>query len=101
MTERLVIDYDAWAAHADDWDEEAAQVRRRMSVDPDTVRAARGQFGRLGSSTIGAAYAEVLQERHALGERLGAAAEGIGARIRASLRTYRDTEADNTRLLGS
>lgn len=101
MSDRLVVDHDAWAAHADEWDEEAAQARARMSVDPDTLAAARTQFGRLGSSTIGAAYAEVLRERHALGQRLGAAAEGIGAHIRRNLTEYAAAEDDNTRLLGS
>ena len=101
MSDRLVIDHDAWGTHADEWDEEAAAARTRMSVDPETLQAARTQFGRLGTSTVGAAYAAVLQERQALGERLSAAAAGIGAHIRSSLADYAATEADNTRLLDS
>lgn len=97
----LSIDYDAWSAHADEWDQEAQQARQRMAVDPDTLQSARSQFGRIGSSTVGASYASVLQERHALGERLGAHAESIGAKIRLNLGTYADQEAENARLLGS
>ncbi|MDT5044818.1 MAG: hypothetical protein QOG75_671 [Mycobacterium sp.] len=101
MSDRLSIDYDAWHGHADEWDEEGAQARARMSVDPETLEAARHQFGRLGSSTIGASYAEVLQARHELGQRLGSTAEGIGAHIRRNLQTYADQEAANTRTLST
>jgi len=97
----LSIDYDAWNGHADEWDEEAQQARARMAVDPETLESARRQFGRIGSSTVGASYASVLQERHALGERLGTHAENIGAKIRSNLRTYAAQEAENTRTLSS
>lgn len=97
----LSIDYDAWNGHADEWDEEAQQARARMAVDPETLESARRQFGRIGSSTVGASYASVLQERQALGERLGAHAENIGAKIRGNLRTYAEQEAENTRTLRS
>lgn len=101
MSDRVSIDYDAWHGHADEWDAEAEQARARMSVDPETLQAARSQFGRLGSSTIGASYAEVLQARHELGHRLGVTAEGIGAHIRSNLQTYADQEAANTRTLST
>jgi hypothetical protein len=101
MSDKVSIDYDAWHGHADEWDAEAAQARARMSVDPETVEAARRQFGRLGSSTIGVSYAQALQARHELGHRLGAAAEGIGAHIRSNLQTYADQEAANTRALST
>jgi hypothetical protein len=101
MSDKVSIDYDAWTGHADEWDEEGAQARARMSVDPETVQTARQQFGRLGSSTIGASYAAVLQERHELGQRLGSTAEGIGAHIRRNLQTYADQEAHNTQTLST
>lgn len=101
MSDRVSIDYDAWHDHADAWDAEAQAARARMSVDPETVQAARRQFGRLGSSTIGAALAEVLQARHELGHRLADTAEGISAHIRSNLATYADQEAANTRSLST
>jgi hypothetical protein len=101
MSDRVSIDYDAWHGHADEWDAEAEQARARMSADPEMVQAARNQFGRLGSSTIGAAFAEALQARHELGHRLGSTAEGIGAHIRSNLQTYADQEAANTRTLST
>lgn len=101
MGDKLSIDYDAWHGHADEWDAEAQQARARMSVDPETVQTARSQFGRLGSSTIGTSFAEVLQARHELGHRLAATAEGISAHIRSNLQTYADQEAANTRSLST
>lgn len=101
MADMVSIDYDAWHGHADEWDAEAEAARARLSADPEAVDAARRQFGRLGSSTIGASFAEALQARHELGQRLGQTAEGIGAHIRSNLRTYADQEAANTRSLSS
>lgn len=101
MADKLSIDYDAWHGHADEWDAEGAAARARLSADPEAMAAARRQFGRLGSSTIGASLAEAMQARHELGQRLGQTAEGIGAHIRTNLQTYADQEAANTRALSS
>ena len=101
MSDRVSIDYDAWNSHADEWDAEGAQARARLSVDAETLQTARHQFGRLGSSSIGAAYAEALQARHELGNRLGIAAESIGAHIRNNLQTYADQETANARTLST
>jgi hypothetical protein len=101
MGDALRLDYDAWQGHAEEWDAEAAAARARMQVDPETLEAARHQFGKLGSSTVGASLAEALQARHELGQRLGATAEGISAHIRRNLHTYADQEAANTRSLST
>jgi hypothetical protein len=59
----------------------------------------RGAFGKLGSSTVGAALADTLRERHAAGQRQGDYAQGVEAHIRSSLDDFRGAEADNTRPL--
>jgi hypothetical protein len=101
MSGRLALDLDAWNEHADWWEGEAAAARQRMNVDDATIEQARHAFGKIGSSTVGAAYAAVLAERRAAGERLGDYAERVAAHIRSNLATYADTEHDSQRLLSS
>ncbi len=99
MSGQLSVDFDAWEEHARWWDGEAQQARRRMAVDDATLAAAGRAFGRIGSSTIGAAYQGALQARQELGERQGAHAESVAAHIRSSLQTYADQERENQQAL--
>lgn len=101
MSGRLELDFDAWEDHAKWWDDESERARQRMSVDDDTIEAAIHAFGKIGSSTVGAAYAAVLRERRAAGERLGGYARDVAGHIRRNLQTYADTEYDSQRLLSS
>lgn len=97
----LSIDQSAWQDHADWWDQEATRARERMHVDDDTIAAARQAFGRIGSSTIGAAYASALEARRAAGYRLGAYADAVADHIRRDLQTYADVEAEAARTLST
>ena len=101
MGEQVRIDTDAWETHAAWWDAEGPAARARLAVDEDTLEAARNGFGRIGSTTAGAAYADALSARHAAGQRLGEYAEGVAAHIRRSVADYRAAETTNTRTLGS
>ena len=93
------IDFGAWEEHAGWWDAEADQARQRLSVGDATLAQARTAFGKIGSSTVGAALADTLQERHAAGQRLGDYAQRVAGHIRANLDDYRSAEHDNTRRL--
>jgi hypothetical protein len=93
------IDFSAWEEHAGWWDAEADQARQRLSVDDATLAQARTAFGKIGSSTVGAALADTLQERHAAGQRLGDYAQGVAGHIRRNLDDYRSAEHDNTQRL--
>ena len=101
MSGRLALDFDAWHEHANWWEGEAANARERMGVDDATIEQAMHAFGKIGSSTVGAAYAAVLAERRAAGERLGAYAQNVATHIRANLQTYGDREDDNQRLMST
>jgi hypothetical protein len=101
MAERMRIDVEAWEDHAKWWDAEAPAARARMAVDDTALQSARAGFGKIGSSTVGAAYADALSARHALGQRLGDYAQDVAARIRANLADYRAAEDTNSRSLGS
>ena len=101
MSGGLALDFAAWEDHARWWETESAQVRARLGVDDDTLAAAPHVFGRIGTSTVGAAYATTLAERRAAGERLATYAENVAAHIRRDLQTYADTEAENQQALGS
>ena len=101
MGDRLALDFEAWEDHARLWEAEGAQVRQRLVVDDATLVQAAGQFGRIGASTVGSAYAAALAERHAAGDRLGAYAESVAAHIRRDLQTYADTERENQQSLGT
>jgi len=70
-----------------------------MDVSEDTLAAARGAFGKLGQSTVGAAYAEVLQARREAGQRLGGYAREVAEHIRRDVAGYRDVETDNATTL--
>jgi hypothetical protein len=93
------IDFGAWEEHAGWWDAEAEQARQRLSVDTATLAQARTAFGKIGSSTVGAALADTLQERHAAGQPLGDYAQGVAGHIRSSLDAYRGAERDNKQRL--
>jgi hypothetical protein len=97
----LSIDLPAWEDHAGWWEQEAEQARERMNVDDETIADARQAFGRIGSSTVGAAYASALEARRAAGYRLGAYAESVAAHIRRDLQTYAEGEADGARTLST
>jgi hypothetical protein len=99
MAADLSVDYAAWERHAGWWDQEAIAARERMDVDEETLAAARQMFGRIGSSTVGAAYASALEGRRAAGQRLGGYAEAVARHIRRDLQTYADGEAAAARLL--
>jgi hypothetical protein len=87
--------------HAQWWDAEADQAHQRLAVNDTTLAHARSAFGKIGSSTIGAAMAETLQARHDAGQRLGAYAQDVATHIRRSLNDYRGAENTNTRLLAA
>jgi hypothetical protein len=97
----LSIDPSAWEDHADWWAQEAERARERMHVDDDTIAQARQAFGKIGSSTVGAAYASALEARRAAGYRLGAYAEAVATHIRRDLQTYAEGEADSARTLST
>jgi len=58
-------------------------------------------FGKIGSSTVGAALQELLTTRAAAGHALGQYCEGVAAHIRSSLATYGEAEEANQRTLGT
>ena len=95
------IDFSAWEDHAGWWVQEAERARERVNVDDDTIAQARQAFGKIGSSTIGAAYASALEARRAAGYRLGAYAESVATNIRRDLQTYAEGEADSARTLST
>ena len=97
----LALDYEAWEDHAGWWQDEAQHARQRMHVDDATLEQARAAFGKIGSSTVGAAYAEVLAARRDCGQRMGAFADDVATHIRASLQTYRDADAGGAQTLSS
>jgi Arc/MetJ family transcription regulator len=75
--------------------------RERMGVDDETIAQATHAFGKIGSSTVGAAYAGTLRERRAAGERLGTYAETVAAHIRRNLQTYADAEHEGQQALST
>ena len=95
------IDFSAWQDQADWWQQEAERAREHMHVDDDAIAAARQAFGKIGSSTVGAAYASALEARRAAGLRLGSYADGVAAHIRRDLQTYAEGEADGARTLST
>jgi hypothetical protein len=97
----VMLDFDEWEQHAQWWDAEGPRVRERLSVDPDTLARARSMFGKIGSSTVGAALQEVLQARAEAGQSLGQYCQGVAGHIRVSLNTYRDTEDLSQRTLST
>jgi hypothetical protein len=101
MAGRLTVDFEAWDDHASWWENESEAARRRMSIDDDTLESARHSFGKIGSSTVGEAYAATLAARRELGERLGGCAQSVATHIRRDLQTYADQEEDGHRMLRS
>ena len=101
MAKDLSVDADAWEDHARWWDGESRRAAEAMDVSEDTLTAARGAFGKLGASTVGAAYAEVLMARREAGQRLGAYAQGVAEHIRRDVQGYTDVEAEAARTLSS
>lgn len=99
MANRLTVDFKAWEDHASWWDNESAEAAQRMAADPDTLESARHAFGKIGSSTVGQAYADALAARHDLGQRLAANAQAVANHIRRDLQTYADQEHENQQTL--
>ena len=92
MADQVQVDQDAWEDHARWWDQERTRAVTAMDVTEADLEAARTAFGKLGASTVGQAYAEVLEARREAGQRLGAYAQGVADPIRADMATYRDNE---------
>ena len=86
MADKVMLDFDEWHEHARWWDAEGPRVREQLSVDPDTLARARSMFGKIGSSTVGAALQEVLQARAQAGQSLGQYCEGVAGHIRGQSR---------------
>lgn len=101
MSGRLALDFQAWDDQARWWEAEGTRMRERMSVDEAAIAEAAGAFGRIGASTVGAAYADALRERRAAGGRLGAYAESVAAQIRRDLQSYADAERENQQALNT
>jgi hypothetical protein len=99
MSDRLALDFAAWEDHAAWWEAEGGRACERLGVDDATIADAVTAFGKIGSSTVGAAYAQALRERNAAGQRLGAYAEAVAAHIRRDLSGYADTERQNQQAL--
>lgn len=99
MADRVELDIDGWHEHAQWWDRESPRVRKQFGVTPESLEQARSMFGRIGSSTVGAAFQELLQARAEAGHRLGGYCEGVAGQIRASLATYAEAEGANQQTL--
>lgn len=89
------INFDEWDQHAQWWDAEGPRVRELLDASPETLQRARSMFGRIGSSTVGAALVEVLQARAEAGQALGRYCEEVAGHIRSSVTSYRDSEEHN------
>lgn len=101
MTEGVALDVDEWHEHARWWDTEGPRVREQLGVDSDTLARAGSMFGKIGSSTVGAALQEVLQARAEAGRSLGQYCQDVAGHIRSSLDSYAQTEAGNQRTLST
>lgn len=101
MADKVMLDFDEWHEHARWWDAEGPRMREQLNVDPDTLARARSMFGKIGSSTVGAALEEVLQARAQAGQSLGQYCEGVAAHIRSSLDAYGETEELTQRTLST
>ena len=101
MSGRLALGVAAWEGHAAWWQSEDARARERLGVYDATIADAATAFGKIGSSTVGAAYAAALRERRPAGQRLGAYAEPVAAHIPRDLQSYADTERENQQALNT
>jgi hypothetical protein len=101
VANNVKLNFDEWDEHAQWWDAEAPRVRQQLSVDPDTLARARSMFGKIGSSTVGAALQEVLVARAETGQSLGRYCEGVAGHIRANLGEYRTTEESSQQTLST
>lgn len=101
VRQSIDIDFPAWDDHASWWETESPRVRERFSIDEAALDGAGKMFGKIGASTVGRSYQEVLAARRDLGVALGRYAEDVAAHIRRSLSEYAETEQDNTRRLSS
>lgn len=99
MSDRVEIDIDEWNEHAQWWDGESPRVRAQLAVTPEALDQAGSMFGKIGSSTVGAAFQELLRARAQAGDSLGRYCEGVAGQIRASLATYADAEDANQQTL--
>lgn len=99
MTAEIRLDVAEWHEHAQWWDAEGPRIREELSVTPTTLSEARSMFGRIGSSSVGAAMQELLEARAAAGHALGRYCEGVGGQIRASLASYTEAEEASQRTL--
>ena len=101
MAENVKLNPDEWHQHAQWWDAEGPRVREQLSVDPETLDRAGSMFGKIGSSSVGAALQDVLTARAEAGRSLGHYCEGVASHIRSSLQAYDSTEALNQRSLST
>jgi len=101
VPEEVKLDVEAWEQHAQWWDGEAQRVRQKYAADEAKLAHAASAFGKIGSSTVGAAMQETLLARAGAGEDLGAYAAGVAAHIRANLRAYVEAEEANRRALST
>lgn len=99
MTTEVKLDVAEWHEHAQWWNSEAPRVREQFSVTPEALTEARSMFGKIGSSTVGAAYQDLLQARAAAGHAMGTYCEGVSGRIHSSLASYTEAEESSQRAL--
>lgn len=99
MSTEVQLDTGEWHEHAQWWENEGPRVREEFKADPATLTDARSMFGKIGSSTVGAALQEVLEARAAAGHALGLYCEGVAGHIRNSLGAYSNAEEANQRTL--
>ncbi|MCV7034901.1 MULTISPECIES: hypothetical protein [Mycobacterium] len=101
MADNVTLDFDEWHEHARWWESEGPRVREQLGVDEATLAQARSMFGKIGSSTVGAAFQDVLRARAQAGQVLGAYCEGVASHIRQNVTSYADTEAASQRTLST
>lgn len=101
MADDVRVDFAEWDQHAQWWDAEGPRVREMLDASPETLQRARTMFGRIGSSTVGAALQEALLARAEAGQALGRYCEEVAGHIRSSVNSYRDAEEGNQRTLST
>jgi hypothetical protein len=95
------VDFAEWHEHAKWWEGEGPRVRELLDASPESLERARSMFGRIGSSTVGAALQEVLVARAEAGHALGRYCEDVAGHIRSSVTSYRAAEEHNQRALST